>query len=483
MLSEPCTHSGVLATDEVDDALLRVCPDYIRCFDVPLGCRLRLDRRRTQRSESPGSAGDSVVGAGGSTAGGGNTSSAGGGTVNAGGSSEAGGATDKGGAAGSPSGSGSTGGTAGNGGASAADAGPVPHVVGKCDKLGAVGTWEEITPPLVSLDRNFMTPAGTNYGVGTFVIDPQNTSTVYVGTSSQGIYKTTDCGATWIHVNTGKNAKMLDDGRQWTMQIDPVDPNIIFTVAGYGPDGVWKSTNGGVDWDQAFPRTSCRSSYSVDSRQGSRWTPKTTSICWPRHDFTCQNGHSSSCMLETKDGGTTWSVIENAPDSGEGSGLPMVDSKTWLWMTGSGMWRTGNAGQSWAKVHDGGVSDGFYHAKDGSLYVGSDPKLLRSTDDGVTWTPISTASASTSIAGDGTTIFSSRSFCTGKSDKGYQPYSSALESSPRSGRPCRVHPCSKAGARSPTTPITTFCTRTIATKAFGASSPSRDGVGFDAMRN
>jgi len=108
----------------------------------------------------------------------------------------------------------------------------------------------------------------------------------------------------------------------------------------------------------------------------------------------------------------------------------MRDSKIWFWMTGGGIWRTDNAGQAWTKVYGGSASDGFYAAKDGSLYVGSDPKLLRSTDNGITWTAISTASSSTSITGDGTTVFSSRSVCTGSSAQGYQPYSSALESSP-----------------------------------------------------
>src|SRR6476469_5501745 len=97
-----------------------------------------------------------------------------------------GGPAGNGGAAGSSVAGGTAGGAgsgaagaAGAGAGGAADAGALPHVVGKCDKLGPVGTWEQITPPQVSLDRTFQTPAGTNYGIGVFVIDPQNTATVY----------------------------------------------------------------------------------------------------------------------------------------------------------------------------------------------------------------------------------------------------------------------------------------------------------------
>lgn len=392
----------------------------------------------------PGSSGDMARG-GGATGSGGSAANVAGGMASAGsGGMPAAGTAGRGGTGGTASGSSGTGGLAG--GAGSGDAGgSAPHVVGQCDKLGAVGTWEPITPPQVSLDPAFKTPAGTNFGIGTFVLDPQSSGTVYVGTSSQGLYKTTDCGATWAHINSGRNGKMLDDGRQWTIQIDPVDPNIIFTVAGYGPSGVWKSTNGGVDWDQAYPPDVLQVFvYGGFTARISLDPTNHLHVITAPH-FSCQNGHSNSCILESKDGGTSWAVVENAPDSGEGSGLPMVDSKTWLWMTGNGISRTDNAGASWKKVHDGGVSDGFYHAKDGSLYVGSDPKLLRSTDSGVTWTAVATAFASTSITGDGTTIFTSRSFCTGRSDKGYQPYSSAPESSPTTWTPLPSPPMFQGG--------------------------------------
>ena len=81
-----------------------------------------------------------------------------------------------------------------------------------CDSLGPGGAWEEITPPQVSLESSFETPAGQNYGAHSFVIHPRNTANVYLGTSAQGIYKTADCGATWKKVNTGLNGDVMDGG-------------------------------------------------------------------------------------------------------------------------------------------------------------------------------------------------------------------------------------------------------------------------------
>ncbi|HEV8244503.1 MAG TPA: hypothetical protein VGP93_01915, partial [Polyangiaceae bacterium] len=204
-------------------------------------------------SSSSHSPDDASAGGGGGTAGanGGGAKSTGGaagsGGASAGGTSQ--GTAGSGGSAGSGGNAGANGGTTGAGG----NAGAPQHTVGDCGDLGDVGTWDDITPPGVSLDPNFVTPASTNYGMGSFVLDPQTSGTVYVGTSAQGIYKTTNCGADWVHINTGRNGTTLDSGRQWTMQIDPVDPQVIYTNTGYGMSGVWKSTDGGVDWDQILP--------------------------------------------------------------------------------------------------------------------------------------------------------------------------------------------------------------------------------------
>jgi hypothetical protein len=323
---------------------------------------------------------------------------------------------------------GSTATTGGNGGGAA---GAPARTVGDCTKLGAVGTWERLSLPGVSLDPNFQTPAGTNYGIGNFVLDPLHSGTVYVGTSAQGIFKTTDCGATWVHINTGRNGDQLDAGRQWTMQIDPIDSQVIYTVAGYGHEnGAWKSTNGGKDWDQLFPASVADAFVygGFTARIAMDPTDHLHLLVTPH--FTCQGAHSSNCMLETNDAGKTWKVLENGPATAEGGGIPMLDAKTWLWLTQAGIWRTTDAGTTWQQVNTGKVSDGFYQGKDGSLYAGADPNILRSTDNGLTWTSLGNSTASVSIVGDGTRMFSSNSVCTGRSDTAFQPYSGAIESDP-----------------------------------------------------
>ena len=104
-----------------------------------------------------------------------------------------------------------------------AETGPLPHVVVACPSAsdgGVVGQWENVTPPTVSLNADASVGAPPNYGTAQLVVDPQNTATVYLGTSGQGIYKSTDCGATWAHINTGMNGAMLDQVLLVRDQID-----------------------------------------------------------------------------------------------------------------------------------------------------------------------------------------------------------------------------------------------------------------------
>ncbi len=43
-------------------------------------------------------------------------------------------------------------------------------------------------------------------------------------------------------------------GRPWSLVIDPITPDVMYTVQGYGTSGLWKSTNAGVDWTNVLAR-------------------------------------------------------------------------------------------------------------------------------------------------------------------------------------------------------------------------------------
>src|SRR6185503_16069895 len=77
----------------------------------------------------------------------------------------------------------------GGGGGDDGDDGP-PIEVGDCDGLGAVGEWQDITPPIELAEDEELAAFA-------FAVDPIHSGTVYFGTAYQKMWKTTDCGASW----------------------------------------------------------------------------------------------------------------------------------------------------------------------------------------------------------------------------------------------------------------------------------------------
>ena len=121
--------------------------------------------------------------------------------------------------------------------------------VNACDGLAAVGTFEEITPPVVKAGIGMKTSDNqTKGGPFAMAVDPHNLGTVYAGTLFQGVWKSVDCGATWIPIATGSNASDVNRGMNWTFAIDPQDSQVLYTNSGYGSNGLFKSIDGGVNW-------------------------------------------------------------------------------------------------------------------------------------------------------------------------------------------------------------------------------------------
>jgi hypothetical protein len=151
-----------------------------------------------------------------------------------------------------------------------------PQVVGACSSLGPVGTWQEITPPDVKAGLASATPKDAG-GTFSFAVDPVNSGTIYVGTVYQKMWKSTDCGATWAQLGTGRHAGSWDHAMNWTFAVDPIEPNVVYTNSGYGTQGsgLLKSTNAGLDWDVVWPPSN-QPDLATTSRTSSRWTPPIT---------------------------------------------------------------------------------------------------------------------------------------------------------------------------------------------------------------
>jgi hypothetical protein len=354
-------------------------------------------------------------GTGGDSYDGGSTGSGGAGV---GGTRAAGGSTGKGGSAtGGSSGTGgkATGGSSGTGGAatggSSGTGGSPPIVVGACDALPAAHTFQNVTPSGVGTS-NF-----------TFAIDPVNAGTVYLGTSQKGVFKSTDCASTWTHIDTGKNGAAMDSGMNWTFVVDPTDPKILYSNAGYGSgtNGAYKSKNGGVDWDPVWPPPDGTLGNVVQYNFANVFAmdPADHMHLLLTFHATCSAPYAESCIAETKDGGATWRLANgtNGMVGTEGQVIYFLDTPhTWIWGSqSSGFYRTEDSGATWTQLssvlkeaHPQGSE--IYRAKNGTFYLATADGIAKSAD-GKAWSLISgTGPLAGGIVGDGTTMYMSNFF-------------------------------------------------------------------------
>jgi hypothetical protein len=92
----------------------------------------------------------------------------------------------------------------------------------------------------------------TNTHVWALAIDPSNTNTLYAGTES-GMFKSTDGGGHWSYCSLPYEVNAL--------AIDPSNPSIVYAVT--QSDGIFKSTNGGKSWVAVITGLTCTLGYAL----------------------------------------------------------------------------------------------------------------------------------------------------------------------------------------------------------------------------
>ena len=155
-------------------------------------------------------------------------------------------------------------------------------------------------------------------------------------------------------MNSGTNGTQVDNAHIWSMAVDFVVPGVIYVVGAYGPQGLWKSTNGGVDWTQLFPPNSefaktvannWASSVSMDPTDHLHLVVGT-------HD-NCSGAYAPTCGAESMDGGATWRLFKTSFLSqwAEQTGPYIIDASTFVFASVfDGTWLTTDHGSTWNKV-------------------------------------------------------------------------------------------------------------------------------------
>lgn len=193
--------------------------------------------------------------------------------------------------------------------------------------------------------------------------------------------------------SVGDNATFggVGDGAQWSMQADPVDPDVLYAVSGYGAQSLWKTVDGGVSWTDVLAGTEYEAHADYRFVNNVSLDPTNHLHVVVSTHGGCSAPYAPSCIAETTDGGKSWRVL-TAPEAwAEGGGLILVKGGLWVWC-GSKLMVTSDAGQSWSAdaLPDGGSCEAeytirsFVPAANGKYYLGSRNGVLRSAD-GAHW--------------------------------------------------------------------------------------------------
>jgi photosystem II stability/assembly factor-like uncharacterized protein len=181
----------------------------------------------------------------------------------------------------------------------------------------------------------------------------------------------------------------------------------MYSNALYGASlGLYRSTNGGKDWDELFPRGSdVANAVEYTFFQGASIDPQD-----PRHllvtfHANCLGQYAPSCMAESTDGGDSWRLFKSPTNGWSEAAKPYILSRNvWLLTTlGDGIFYTEDAGATWQKVGQG-ASVQMYVADDGSYYL-SGNGILKSADGGKTWQSVPGSPSCDALIGDGLHLY------------------------------------------------------------------------------
>ncbi|MCQ4164243.1 exo-alpha-sialidase [Tahibacter harae] len=154
----------------------------------------------------------------------------------------------------------------------------LPYISARIYKSTNAGASWSASDAGLPLSQDLGPPGAFNYagmgGVVPLVFDPSNTQTLYIGTFitwspgvagaaeptiANGVFKSTDGGASWTHMSNGMPRYGGPASSHWdvlALAINPANPQVIYAgtsnlYGGAATGNVYKTTNGGASWSPA----------------------------------------------------------------------------------------------------------------------------------------------------------------------------------------------------------------------------------------
>ncbi len=247
--------------------------------------------------------------------------------------------------------------------------------------------------------------------MGAIEVSLSNPAVLYAGTGSDGlrsnvsigngVYKSTDAGATWSHVG------LADVGNIGGIRVHPSNPDIAFVAAIGNPfkatndRGLYKTTDGGKSWQRVLYVSDSTGAVDVEFQPGNPNVLYASMWRAERKPWTIISGAREGGVYKSTDGGATWKKLTNGlPGDLVGKSniavTPADPNVVWVLIEakpGNGLYRSNDAGDSFTLASDYAqiITRPFYytnitaHPKDANtLWIGAEG-FHKTTDGGKTW--------------------------------------------------------------------------------------------------
>ncbi len=247
----------------------------------------------------------------------------------------------------------------------------------------------------VAQENTWHTNGPDGGSVVTMEFHPNNHDIFFIGTVQNGMYKTTNGGQSWQHIeNNGLFSCMRD------IAIHPNSPDTIFVST---TTGIYRSNNGGVDWEFVeLPE------FSSNEIKVIKYHPENRQIIFaggPINTWKSLDGGNSWESLTVP----VWTGMDEIEINPQNNDVIYFIGSSMA--TGRGVWKSIDRGATWLNIQNnidstGAPTDLTLNPADTSMLMISmnnvvnpgNPSLYRSTNSGESWVGVGPESLSITYA-------------------------------------------------------------------------------------